>query len=134
MATIVTGFVDTPEGNHALDTAIEEAKRRSASLVVVHSLVGGRSTSEEEIQAGREAAEKIEERLKGEDIDHEIKTYVRGQTPAEDVLQAARDFDADLIVIGYRRRTSTGKALLGSAAQDILMGAPCPVLATLAPD
>jgi nucleotide-binding universal stress UspA family protein len=32
-------------------------------------------------------------------------------------------------VIGYRRRTAAGKALLGSDAQDILMSSPVPVLA-----
>lgn len=48
-------------------------------------------------------------------------------------LEAAEEFDADLLVIGYRRRTTTGKALLGSHASKILLGAKCPVLAIMAP-
>ena len=36
---------------------------------------------------------------------------------------------ASLVVMGYRRRSPAGKAILGSDAQGILMRAPCPVLA-----
>lgn len=47
---------------------------------------------------------------------------------ADAVLQAAGEHEAELIVIGIRRRSPVGKALLGSAAQDILLAADCPVL------
>ena len=36
--------------------------------------------------------------------------------------------EADLIVIGVRRRSSLGKLILGSNAQAIIMEAPCPVV------
>jgi nucleotide-binding universal stress UspA family protein len=35
-------------------------------------------------------------------------------------------------VVGMHRRSPVGKALLGSTAQRILLGAPCPVLAVRA--
>jgi len=41
----------------------------------------------------------------------------------------ANETDADLIVIGLRRRTPVGKLILGSNAQRILLDAPCAVLA-----
>jgi nucleotide-binding universal stress UspA family protein len=41
----------------------------------------------------------------------------------------AREQGSDLVVIGIRRRTPTGKLILGSQAQRILLDAPCPVLA-----
>ena len=43
--------------------------------------------------------------------------------------QAADDFDASLIVVGLTDRTRTGKYLLGSDAQEVLLGAKCSVLA-----
>jgi nucleotide-binding universal stress UspA family protein len=49
--------------------------------------------------------------------------------PADDLIQVAKDVDADFIVIGLRRRTPVGKLILGSNAQRILLDAPCPVLA-----
>jgi nucleotide-binding universal stress UspA family protein len=47
-------------------------------------------------------------------------------------LDAVKEVDAELCVIGIRRRTAVGKALLGSNADRILMDAPCPVLAVKA--
>ena len=43
--------------------------------------------------------------------------------------RSANETDADLIVIGLRRRTPVGKLILGSNAQRILLDAPCAVLA-----
>jgi nucleotide-binding universal stress UspA family protein len=34
-----------------------------------------------------------------------------------------------MLVIGLRRRSSVGKLVLGSVAQDLLMGVACPVMA-----
>lgn len=134
MGTIVTGFIDNPEGQHALDLAAEEARRRQAKLVVIHSMKGGSRTSTDDVLRYRDALEDVNARLAAADIEHEVIEYVRGQTPAEDLLAAADEFDADLIVIGYRRRSPAGKFILGSHAHDILMGAGVPVLATIAPE
>ena len=49
---------------------------------------------------------------------------------AADVLQVVTSRNADLVVIGLAKRTRVGKALMGSDAQRIMMGAPCPVLVT----
>lgn len=126
MGSIVVGYVDTPAGNAALQAGITEAQRRGARLVVVTSLYGGNRTSEAETLAVREAIERLRNRLTG--LDHEIHEYVRGNSPARDLIVASEDFDADLLVIGVRRRSATGKLLLGSNALEILHDAPVPVL------
>ena len=131
MGTVVTGFVDSPEGHKALDLAIEEAKKRDTMLVVVRSMVGGTETSTEEIAQYNLALKRVEERLENEDLAYDVVKYVRGQSPAQDIVAAAEESNAELIVIGYRKRTSVGKALLGSQAQEIMMSANCPVLATM---
>jgi nucleotide-binding universal stress UspA family protein len=131
---IVVGFIDNPEGRRALDLAIEEAERRRAKLIVVHSMRGGARTKESEYIDYREALATLESELASRGIESEIHEYVRDQSPAEDLVEAVEEFDAELLVIGYRRRTATGKMLLGSHAQDVLMSATVPVLAVMAPD
>ena len=126
--TIVVGFIDTPEGWAAVQYAISEAKSRGARLAIVNSMRGGRHEDQEEYQEIREAVEKLENMLAAGGVDHEIVEYVRGNTPARDLIEASERFDAEFIVIGIRRRTATGKALLGSNALDILHDADRPVV------
>ena len=131
---VVVGFIDNPEGRRALDLAIEEAERRDSRLIVVHSMRGGTKTRDREYLSYQKALDALATELNERGVDHEIHEYVRDQTPAEDLVQAVAQFDAEVIVIGYRKRTPTGKALLGSHAQEVLMNSTVPVLAVMAPD
>ena len=125
---IVVGYVKSEEGKRALDQAIKEAKIRNAKLVLIHSERGGRGESVDEIIEYREAGEEIESRLRQEGLEFVLRGLVRGNTPAQDLAQAAEEEGSDLIVIGVRNRSALGKLLLGSNAQEIIMSAPCPVL------
>jgi nucleotide-binding universal stress UspA family protein len=129
---ILVGYLKSPEGQAALDAAIAETRLRDGELVVVHSMRGGQRDEAEQAIAYREEMEAIENRLAGEGVPHRNRELVQGQSPAEDLLQAAKEENADLIVIGLRRRTPVGKLLLGSNAQDILLKSDCPVLAVKA--
>lgn len=129
---IVVGFIRTQEGEAALQAAIDEAKLRSGELVVVHSMMGGDHEKAEQVLAYREELDEVEARLDAEGISHSVHEYVRGLSPAEDLIKAADDEAAGLIVIGLRKRSAVGKLLLGSNAQEILLGAHCPVLAVKA--
>lgn len=125
---VLVGFLKSPEGEAALDAAIAEAKLRGATLVVVHSLFGG-GRDEEKLPEYTTALREIGERLDAEGVGHEIRELVRGNSPGDDLLTFAEEEQVDLIVIGIRRRSPVGKLVLGSNAQDILLGATCPVLA-----
>ena len=130
--TVVVGFIRSPEGEVALERAIAEARLRTAKLIVVHSMEGGSKESDAEVIAYREALAEVEGRLQAEGVDHEVIELVQGHTPAEDLLAVADQTDAELIVIGLRRRSPVGKLILGSNAQDVLLQADCPVLAVKA--
>ena len=90
---------------------------------------GGVQTSPDEINASRKALGEVEERLATEDIEFEVETFVRGRAPSEDLLQVAAERNANLIVVGYQKRSTTGKLLLGSTPLAVMLGATSPVLA-----
>lgn len=125
--SVVVGYVATPEGAAALETAVAEARRRDSRLVVVVSERGSRFGSDSPDPA--EQAEAVRERLSGEGLPFEVRQTTRGRDAADDIIAAAETEEAELIVIGLRRRSPVGKLLLGSNAQRILLDAACPVLA-----
>ena len=129
--SVVVGWIGTPEGQAAIDAAVEETRRRHGRLVVVHSSRGGGEDAATVIET-RDALEALEQRLGSEGLEVTVKDYVRGNEPADDVIEEAEKQGAALIVIGLRRRSPVGKLLMGSNAQDILLRADCPVLAVKA--
>ena len=128
MGTVVVGFVPKPEGEAALDRAIEEAKLRGARVVVVNSHRGGSELNQDESARLDQEMAAVQARLDAAGVEHELRKLVRGFEPAEDLIAIADESDAELIVIGLRRRSPVGKLILGSNAQRVLLDAPCPVL------
>ena len=66
-------------------------------------------------------------------LEVEVLEFARGEDPASDILEVATQREAELVVIGLRRRSPVGKFMLGSNSQAILLSAECPVLAVKAP-
>jgi nucleotide-binding universal stress UspA family protein len=132
MGTVVVGYVAKPEGDAALQRAIEEAKLRGSKLVVVNSHRGGDEFDGAASRKADKAMEKVDALLAESGIEHEMRQMVRGMEPADDLVSIAEAKGADLIVIGLRRRSPVGKLILGSNAQRILLDAHCPVLAVKA--
>jgi nucleotide-binding universal stress UspA family protein len=126
--SVIVGYMSSDRGRAALELGLEEARLRDTDLVVVHSLHGAGVDDDEDVVASDRDMETIDERLSKEGISYSIHNFVRGNSPAEDIVQAATDLDGELVVIGLRQRSSAGKFLLGSNAHEILMNAPCPVL------
>jgi len=67
----------------------------------------------------------VAERLEAAGIDYEVRGAL-GET-ADSILQEADVLDTDLVVVGGRTRSATGKALFGSTAQRVLLEAESPV-------
>lgn len=57
-----------------------------------------------------------------------MSTHFRYGTPAKEIVQAAADFHADLVVVGTHGRTGLKRLVLGSVAEKVLRTAPCQVL------
>jgi nucleotide-binding universal stress UspA family protein len=129
--TVVVGYVPDATGYLAVTEAIREARWRNTDVVVVNVVDAEgytRPTAADELDLDALAA-----RLDGEGVPHRITHLDVGNGTASDaVLGVAGEVGAELLVVGMHRRSPVGKALLGSNAQRMLLGAGCPVLAVRA--
>jgi len=80
------------------------------------------------IEAAEEQAKLDAEQLDRTFLGLPHKVYVEQGDIWPVIGDIAREAKIDLIVLGTRGRTGVGRALLGSAAEEILRLAPCPVL------
>jgi nucleotide-binding universal stress UspA family protein len=128
--TIVVGYTPTPSGRAALLAAAEAATDKQQDLVVVNSSRG--DALNDPGFAHPADLDWARTTLEEAGVHYSLRQEIRGREASEEVLDVVREVDADLCVIGIRRRSAVGKMLLGSNAHRILMDAPCPVLAVKA--
>jgi nucleotide-binding universal stress UspA family protein len=152
MRTIVVGVDGSPESDGALRWALDEARLRGSTLLVVHAYqaapiqlgetvasAAGMGAppvySVEDVERLREAAEGeaggvIDGALRRVGADATAGLEVRRETvdgpPTQALIAAARD--ADLLVLGSRGRGGFLGLLLGSVAQQCVHHPPCPVV------
>ncbi len=125
--SIVVGYLTSPEGEAALETGLREAGVRDAKLLLVLSGTGvGQSAVDHE-------ADELRDRLDAAEVTYEVRRLARSRDVADDILATAEETNAQLIIVGLRRRTAVGKLFLGSTAQRILLDATCPVLGVKPP-
>jgi nucleotide-binding universal stress UspA family protein len=124
---IVLGYVPSELGDQALARAIDEAQVHDGRLIVVNSSRGDSVIDERFATGGGLAA--LVNTLDESGVKYELRQPVRGYNPAEEVIAVADEVEADLVVIGLRRRSAVGKLIMGSTAQRILISSPCTVLA-----
>ena len=112
----------------ALAAAAAEARYRGTDLAVVH--VTGSALDADRTEAYRLGIADEIERALGTDAEVKWQLHLRtsGLDVGQQVVELADQIGADLLVIGARRRSPVGKALLGSVAQTIILQANMPVL------
>jgi nucleotide-binding universal stress UspA family protein len=131
--SIVVGFIPTPEGEAALVRGAIEARQRQTSLIVVSSKDPAREPDPSAVARFEAELDAVKGRLAEEGLEYDVRRIDTGRMASEDLLDVAEEVEADMIVIGLRRRSPIGKLILGSQAQQILLGAECPVLAVKVP-
>ena len=114
-----------------LTAAISLAQSERSHLTVVNT--GRDGNYADKSFAVAEDIDTIDRQLADADIAHEVRQPTSGRSAADEILGAATEVGADVIVIGLRRRSPVGKLVTGSTAQHVLLDAPCAVLTVKAP-
>ena len=125
--TVLVAYVPTPEGDAAFAAAVEEAGRRDTRLVLLNTPREGAPVST--AVAGEDAVRDLVARASAAGIEVEVRQEAHAGDVADEVVRTAGAVDAEVIVIGMRKRSPVGKLLMGSTAQRILLDADRPVLA-----
>ena len=133
----------SPTSARGLDEALRLAKLAGASVRLVHVLdepvfFGPEIYAADVFGLMQEAGAKLMEEMKARAVAAgvEVSTFVSKVLPGrvcDVVLEQAKDFDADLIVIGTHGRRGVGRLLVGSDAEQIVRLATVPVLLVRAP-
>ena len=131
MEAVIVVYIPTPEGRAALARGITEAKLRKARLVVVNSTRGESLVDERFGQA--DVLTSLSGELEHAGVETEVRQVGEGEDVAEALETIGTEVDAELIVIGLRRRSAVGKLILGSTASRILLTVRQPVLTVKAP-
>jgi nucleotide-binding universal stress UspA family protein len=135
---IIVGLSDTPLGRLAIERAAREAGSRKQPLVLTVGVPMRRNQEDAQTypERRREAEEQLQQKsdqLRATGIEVIPHLPPVPKSAAEAILDAAREHDAELIVVGIRRRSPVGKAFLGSTSQDVLLEAECEVLGVKLP-
>ncbi len=133
----------SPRSSEAVDYALSLAERLGAELEVVHvferpayfevgvshSLQIRHNVDEWIREVKQDATRQLDalvQELKGRGPG--VRGELREGPTVDEILKAAQDTSADLIVIGTHGRTGLPHVLLGSVAERVVRHAPCPVL------
>jgi len=102
----------------------------AAASVVVHLLHVFDSPDEarEDAVAEVEAAAAVTDRLESAGV--AVRPMARSGDPATEILAAAESVDADMVLLGGRKRSALGSALFGSVSQEVTLEADRPVVVT----
>jgi nucleotide-binding universal stress UspA family protein len=133
--TIVWATDGSELADRALTLATDLARTHGSKIVAVHAneLLAGRFGGAPLLADEPELRVRIERQLadlraSGFTVELKVETGA-GHNVAELIAEAAREVDADLIVVGTHGRSAAASAVLGSVAKGLLHVAPCPVLA-----
>ena len=137
---ILVGLDGSEYSLKALEFAVDLAKKYSSQLVLIHvvmrqiyainppeaGILAGTAIVRELEAEGKAILAKGEETVKAQGLP--VEARLRQGVPAEELLRAAADEKADLIVLGSRGLSQVKAFLLGSVSDKVSHHAKCPTL------
>jgi nucleotide-binding universal stress UspA family protein len=124
---IVVGIDGSSDGQRALTWALDEARKRSAELVVVHAWEYPAATFAFPIDSEASASEVLSRSLSEVDShDVEVRKRLVEGRPVNALVREA--IDADMLVVGSRGHSGVAAVILGSVSTACVHHATCPVV------
>ncbi len=133
---------DLSDLDRLMPFALEQAQEAHSRLILLHAIASSATMAVDAVgmpyydpSGALEVAEKVLRpwcdvaRRRGV----ECNSIVREGHPAQQIAAAARQFQADRIILGTRSRGRLGKMLLGSVAEQVLRSVNLPVI-TVGPE
>ena len=133
---ILVAVDNEPIAAHAADIGAELARLAGAEMAFIHvidpALVNASDTGIQPdvfVASAKEEAKKLIDDFRKR-LPQQVTAleFVQIGLPLTEIVNAAKDWPADLIVIGSHGRGGITRALLGSVAEGVMRHAPCQVL------
>jgi len=125
MYNVVIGVDDNEERAMTCARAVADLPGDASEkrVTVIHSFTDNPSgASASQLASVRDVTDFLEEQ------GIEVEVTESSGDPADQLLETARELDANLIVVSGRKRSPTGKALFGSVTQSVILNAERPVM------
>ena len=123
-----------PLAAHAAELGIELASALEAEIAFVHAIepglvqATGITPGDLTAEAERDGRRLMDGFCQLVPQTHAPLEFIHVGKPAHEIVRTAKDWPADLIVIGSHGRHGLQRALLGSVAEAVMRHSPCPVL------
>lgn len=133
MERIVVGYDGSEHARKALERAAEIARGANVTVVTaIHVLPhvgkGPGSGPVDRVEAAERRQELADAKAFLEQHGIETRAVAGVGDPARVILEEAKEWGADLIVVGSRGLGAAGRLLLGSVSTSVVQHAPCDVL------
>lgn len=118
--------------------AMEIVRGRGASVRLFHAVETPAAATIPAADAVANVRFSVDLQAAAQDRLREIAAGIRGLTvdvkavvgpPAAEILREAREWGADVVVVATHGRRGLPRMFLGSVAEEVVRGSPCPVLA-----
>jgi nucleotide-binding universal stress UspA family protein len=137
---LAVGRDDADRLNRLVEETVDVAGPTGAKVVLVHVFTKeeyddsidklefdtvAEEVGPDDVARRHSSTRQLAKTLDEADVDYEIRGAVGEH--GEEIVKAAKETDADRVMVGGRKRSPTGKAVFGSTAQEVMLSSPCPV-------
>jgi nucleotide-binding universal stress UspA family protein len=112
---------------HVVDLPLRADEVR---VTLTHVLHGAEKRAPEPMRTPQRVGTVRQARDQLEDVGIAVRILEAGAPPAQGILELAAEVDADLIVLGGRKRSATAKVVFGSTTQQVIRETDLPVTVT----